>query len=62
MQSPFPSAVRAMAARCKLPFALHPGLSREDEMRTKEITQERKKRKNKRTRDPPLIIFCGFHG
>jgi len=23
----FPSAVRAMAARCKLPFALHPGLS-----------------------------------
>ena len=26
----FPSTVRAVAARCKLPFALRPGLSRED--------------------------------
>jgi len=26
----FPSAVRAVAARCKLPFALRPGLPRED--------------------------------
>jgi len=25
----FPSAVRAVAARCKLPFALRPGLSQE---------------------------------
>jgi len=26
----FPSTVRAVAVRCKLPFALRPGLSRED--------------------------------
>jgi len=31
-----------MAARCKLPFALLPGLSQEDVMRTKEITKEKK--------------------
>jgi len=37
----FPSAVRAVAARCKLPSALRPGLSREDAVRTKEITKER---------------------
>jgi len=35
----FPSAVRAVAARCKLPFALRPGLSRED-LGTKEMTKE----------------------
>jgi len=38
----FLSAVRALAARCKLPFALRPGLSHEDVMRTKGITKERK--------------------
>jgi len=38
----FLSAVRAVTARCKLPFALHPRLSPEDEMRTKGITKERK--------------------
>ena len=39
----FLSAVRAAAARCKHPFALRPGLSHEDVMRTKGITKERKK-------------------
>jgi len=39
----FPSAVRAVAARCKLSFALRPGLSHEDEVRTKEITKEKKR-------------------
>jgi len=34
----FLSAVRAVAARCKHPFALRPGLSPEDVTRTKEIT------------------------
>ena len=29
----FLSAVRAMAARCKLPFAFRPGLSQEDKVR-----------------------------
>jgi len=37
----FLSAVRAVAARCKLPSALRPGLSQEDVVRT-EITKERK--------------------
>ena len=31
-----------MAARCKLPFALRPGLSQEDVMRINEITKETK--------------------
>ena len=34
----FLSAVRAVAAHCKRPFALRPGLSQENVMRTKEIT------------------------
>jgi len=38
----FLSAVRAVAARCKLPSALRPGLSQEDVVRTKEITKERR--------------------
>jgi hypothetical protein len=33
------SAVRAVAARCKLPFALRPGLSRECRERTEEMTK-----------------------
>jgi len=37
----FPAAVRAMAARCKLPFAIRPGLSQEDRRRPKEMTKER---------------------
>jgi len=41
----FLSAVRAMAARCKLPFALRPDLSHEDLMRTKGITKERKEKR-----------------
>jgi hypothetical protein len=36
----FPVAVRAVAARCKLPFAIRPGLSQE---RTNEMTNERRK-------------------
>jgi len=43
-----PSAVRAMAARCKLPFALRPGLSQEDMIRTKEITPEKRPNKGRR--------------
>jgi len=35
----FPAAVRAMAARCKLSFAIHPGLFHEDRRRPKEITK-----------------------
>jgi len=41
VQSFIPSAVRAVAARCKFPFALRPGLSQEDVVRTKEVTKER---------------------
>ena len=37
----FPSSVRAVAARCTLPFALRPCPSQEDVMRTKGITKER---------------------
>ena len=39
----FLSAVRAVAARCKRPFALRPGLSQEDVNRTKGITKEKTK-------------------
>ena len=44
----FLSAVRAMAAGCKLPFALHPDLSQEDKMRTREITKEKNPNERKR--------------
>jgi len=37
----FLSAVRTVAARCKLPIALRPGLSQEDMIRTKEMTKEK---------------------
>jgi len=39
----FLSAVRAVAAHCKHPFALRPGLSRETVTRTKEITNDEAK-------------------
>jgi len=39
----FLSAVRAVAARFKHPFALRPGLSHEDVMRTKGITKEKER-------------------
>jgi len=39
----FLSAVRAVAARYKHPFALRPGLSHEDVMRTKGITKEKER-------------------
>jgi len=42
----FLSAVRAVAARCKLPFALRPGLPHENAMRTKKITKEMTKGKD----------------
>jgi len=32
-----------VAARCKLPFAILPGLSQEDKERTKENTKEKKR-------------------
>ena len=58
----FLSAVRAVEARCKHPFALRPGLSQDDLMRTKEITKEVEvpsgrdgQKKDKRTRSPPPI-------
>jgi len=37
----FPTAVRAMAARCKLSFTIRPGLSQEDRRRPKEMTKEK---------------------
>jgi hypothetical protein len=49
----FPAAVRTMAARCKLPLALRPGLSRDGRYRTKEITKER----TKESAAPPLYSF-----
>ena len=63
------SAVRAAAARCKLPFALCPGLSQEDgkgELATKEITKEKKpserERQKKGTKEKrSLVLVCGCH-
>jgi len=45
----FLSAARAVAARCKHPFAPRAGLSQEDVMRTKEITKERKSERARQT-------------
>jgi hypothetical protein len=53
----FPTAMRAMAAHCKLSFALRPGLSQEDRRRTKEITNETTKRKDKEL----SLLFCRCH-
>jgi len=55
MHSPFfPSAVRAVAARCKLPFGLRPGLSQEDGMRTNENNQGKDKGKRQVKTPNPL--------
>jgi hypothetical protein len=48
----FPAAVRAVAACCKLSFALRPGLSRENRERTKERTNEIAKGSTQRKRSP----------
>jgi len=48
----FLSAVRAVAARWKLPFALRPGLSQENEVCTNEITKERQRKGTKERRRP----------
>jgi len=53
----FWSAVCMVAARCKLPFALRPGLSHDDKVRTKEATKESNKRKS----DHPLILIRRCH-
>jgi len=37
-----------VAARCELPFALRPGLSQEEVMRTKEMTKEKKREQGKK--------------
>jgi len=67
----FLSALRAVAARCKHPFALRPGLSPEDVKRAKGITKERRaktkdKRKGKKAKDerkesqrPPYDVPAG---
>ena len=44
----FLSAVRAVATRCKRPFALRPGLSQESVSSTKEMTKEKRKEKRER--------------
>jgi len=49
----FPSVVCAVAARCKLPFALRLGLSREYVERTKETTKEKTKSRNRGEAHPP---------
>jgi len=48
-----PYAVRAMAARCKLPFTLSPGLSQEDMKRTTGKTKE--------IEAHPLVLSRGCH-
>jgi len=64
----FLSAVRAVTARCKPHFALRPGLSQEDVIRTKEITKENKpsgrEGQTKETKESavfPLILSCRRH-
>jgi len=47
MNIPFPIRSQRTAARCKIPFALRPGLSLDDMMRTKEITNKRQRKEQK---------------
>ena len=59
----FPSAVRAVTALCKLPFALRLGLS-QDLLRAKEITKEKesneRERKKRGTKEKGSLVFvCG---
>ena len=42
-----PSVVCAVVARCKLPFALRPGLSQEDEMAPKKSHRKERKERTK---------------
>jgi hypothetical protein len=51
----FPSAVRAKAARCKLPFALRQGLSQESKSAPRRL-----QRKDK-GKPPPILLFRGSH-
>jgi len=51
----FLSAVRAVAARCKLSSALRPGLSQEEVVRTKEITKERRASENDKGKNKGLL-------
>jgi len=55
----FLPAVHAVAARCKHPFALRSGPSREDETRAKKITKQRTKERDKGNH---LTLPCGRHG
>jgi len=55
-------------ARCKSPFALRTGISQEDRIRTKEITQEgtnrncdREERTEGKRARPLLLLICGCH-
>jgi len=66
----FPSAIRTVAARCKLPFALRPDLSQEDKIRTKELQRKIIRSKEKARPSPPpppppflllLLTVCGCH-
>jgi len=64
----FASAVRVLAAHCKLPYTLHPGLSQEDKIRTKEVTKERSPNESERPREEakesavrPSILLCRCH-
>ena len=52
------SAVRAVAAHCKLPFALRPGLSRKGVKINEETTPEITKEKTKETRTHPHPYSC----
>jgi len=56
----FLSAVRVVAARCKRPFALRPGLSQESGSRTKGMIKEKRKETRKRTdKRNRLALSCG---
>jgi len=56
----FQSAIRAVAARCKLPFSLRPGLSQDDVRRNKEIerrasVKDKGKDKRRTAINPPSL-------
>jgi hypothetical protein len=57
----FPAAVRAMAARCKISVAVHPGLSRERSDRIKEITSEMTNERTKEKENGPQSPSTSAH-
>jgi hypothetical protein len=60
----FSAAIRAMAARCKLSFALRPELSQKIEIAPRKLPIKEQKKTKERTKEScprPLLLFRSRH-